>query len=473
MEHRSSASERDNDSEPALARSAGPLDFSPAAQLRATALRATDRLRWTELHRRLAAHPAFRRCTRAEIRRIARCGDDLAVEAGTLLVEEDTLARWFVVVLDGELDLSRRRRRLARVGSGGHVSSEAVLGFAPQPVTIRTTARCRLFVIGRREFLSVVAGLAGVQAGLLPADETAGYAEWVRRLRAEGNAAWRRLKPAADPATGGNRLPQWITASRKPQASSLGESLVGLAAGAFRRRPPEQGPAPRRPSGVALIPAFGVPVALAVMVALLWHPPVGVVVPGEPIDVSADVSIEGAATSPINGRFVLTPVRVERPNALGLVGAWLERKRTVSLARQHEAPAAIAPVQSFSGSRVQAAVIAARLRALDPAHLRVEFRDRRLRGPSAGLLYGLVVADLLDPADLARGRTIAVTGALAEDGAVLPVSFIDEKASAAERAGAVVFLVPRGQRPSHGDVPAVEVSGLREAVEALRGAPSR
>lgn len=66
-------------------------------------------------------------------------------------------------------------------------------------------------------------------------------------------------------------------------------------------------------------------------------------------------------------------------------------------------------------------------------------------GPSAGLSYALAVADLLDPADLARGRTIAASGTISLDGEVGEVGGLDEKAVAAERAKASLLLVPTAE----------------------------
>jgi len=63
-------------------------------------------------------------------------------------------------------------------------------------------------------------------------------------------------------------------------------------------------------------------------------------------------------------------------------------------------------------------------------------------GPSAGLAYALAVKDMLDPADLAQGRTIAATGEVMADSSVVPVGFVSQKAPAATGARATVLLVP-------------------------------
>jgi Lon-like protease len=74
----------------------------------------------------------------------------------------------------------------------------------------------------------------------------------------------------------------------------------------------------------------------------------------------------------------------------------------------------------------------------------VRFRERPdVGGPSAGLAYALAITDLLAARDYAAGRTIAATGTIQADGDVGEVGGVEQKAIAAERAGARLFLVPR------------------------------
>ena len=70
-----------------------------------------------------------------------------------------------------------------------------------------------------------------------------------------------------------------------------------------------------------------------------------------------------------------------------------------------------------------------------------------------------------------RGRVIVATGELTLDGKVLPIGGVKQKAIAAERAGADLFLVPDGNaaeaRAAVDDLEIVPVSTFREAVAAL------
>lgn len=77
----------------------------------------------------------------------------------------------------------------------------------------------------------------------------------------------------------------------------------------------------------------------------------------------------------------------------------------------------------------------------------VEVLSGRIGGPSAGLMIGLAVLDLVDDDDLAEGRRIAGTGTLGIDGTVGTIDDIDLKVTAAAREGAAIFLAPDAQVP--------------------------
>lgn len=99
-------------------------------------------------------------------------------------------------------------------------------------------------------------------------------------------------------------------------------------------------------------------------------------------------------------------------------------------------------------------------------------------GPSAGLVFALSIVDLLGPEDLTGGKVIAATGTIDVDGNVGAIGGIVQKVLGATsrsggRAGASVFLVPRGNleearsAPVDQDVLLVPVDTLQDAVSAL------
>jgi PDZ domain-containing protein len=99
--------------------------------------------------------------------------------------------------------------------------------------------------------------------------------------------------------------------------------------------------------------------------------------------------------------------------------------------------------------------------------------DVRIGGPSAGLMVGLTVYDLLAEEDLLRGRRVAGTGTLDVDGVVGGVGGVPEKTLAAIEAGYDVLLVPAAdtaatQRLASGRITVIGVTTLDEAIDRLR-----
>lgn len=100
-----------------------------------------------------------------------------------------------------------------------------------------------------------------------------------------------------------------------------------------------------------------------------------------------------------------------------------------------------------------------------------------LRNLSTGRSHGLMIALLAyedsTSEDLARGRHIAGTGGVNEDGTVRTIGYIEPKVVAADRAGADIVFVPAAQAGaldgvSLANTTVVGVSTIEEAVEYLR-----
>jgi PDZ domain-containing protein len=101
----------------------------------------------------------------------------------------------------------------------------------------------------------------------------------------------------------------------------------------------------------------------------------------------------------------------------------------------------------------------------------VRFEAGDVGGPSAGLMWGLGVTDILTPGDLAGGGSIAGTGAIDIQGEIGPIGGVALKVAAAEKAGAEAFLLPRENlaeaRSAGAEIRLVPVATLGEAVEFL------
>lgn len=104
--------------------------------------------------------------------------------------------------------------------------------------------------------------------------------------------------------------------------------------------------------------------------------------------------------------------------------------------------------------------------------MNVQFNiDPRIGGSSAGMIFALGIYDRITPGDLLRGRVVAGTGTITPDGAVGVIGGVREKAKAAERSGAEIFVFPRGNCSEMSgfstQLTLVPVDSLDDAVVAL------
>jgi PDZ domain-containing protein len=107
----------------------------------------------------------------------------------------------------------------------------------------------------------------------------------------------------------------------------------------------------------------------------------------------------------------------------------------------------------------------------------VSINLENIGGPSAGLMFALGILDKLGPESLTGGRYIAGTGTISADGVVGPIGGINQKLIAAQRQGAVAFLVPadncaEAATGAPDGLTLVKVATLSDALtglEAIRG----
>lgn len=101
----------------------------------------------------------------------------------------------------------------------------------------------------------------------------------------------------------------------------------------------------------------------------------------------------------------------------------------------------------------------------------IKFDAGGVGGPSAGLAFALDILQELGR-DVAHGKKVAATGALALDGAVGPIGGVKQKTLGARKAGVDVFLVPAGDNAREArryakDLPIVPVKNFQQALRAL------
>jgi CRP-like cAMP-binding protein len=98
----------------------------------------------------LKAAPLFEDLSRKELVQLERVCEDLEVEPGKVLCKEGQTGHEFFVIVDGKVQVTRKGRRVATLGSGDFVGEIALVTEVPRTATAETPVR--LFVLARREF---------------------------------------------------------------------------------------------------------------------------------------------------------------------------------------------------------------------------------------------------------------------------------------------------------------------------------
>ena len=143
--------------------------------------------------------------------------------------------------------------------------------------------------------------------------------------------------------------------------------------------------------------------------------------------------------------------------------------------QQREVTARLAAIPDADGARLGVTIET----ALDELRLPFDIGlqpGNRIGGPSAGMMVGLTVYDLLADEDLLRGRTVVGTGTLSSGGVVGPVGGVPEKMRAAAEFDTDLVLVPESQLDiALAEAPdgllVIGVGTLEEAIEVLRRGP--
>ena len=104
----------------------------------------------------LASTPLFAACSRRELQRIAKAGDELTVDEGTVLVEQGATGRECYIVLDGKAAVRRGGRKVATVGPGDAIGELSLLDHGPRTATVVAESEMTLLVLGSRQFAGVL-----------------------------------------------------------------------------------------------------------------------------------------------------------------------------------------------------------------------------------------------------------------------------------------------------------------------------
>ena len=104
----------------------------------------------------LSSVPLFSACSRRELGKLAKAGDELHAKDGQVLINQGDAGREAFVVIEGTAAVKRGNRKVASLGPGDCVGELALLDHGPRTATVMADGDMTLFVLGARQFAGVL-----------------------------------------------------------------------------------------------------------------------------------------------------------------------------------------------------------------------------------------------------------------------------------------------------------------------------
>jgi len=123
--------------------------------------------RYDRIDEHLAEVPLFAGLSKKQLRMISQLATELEASAGTVLIQEGKIGHEFLIVIDGEIEVTRGGRLIATHGPGTYVGEIALLDHRPRTATVVAKTPVRLEVIGQREFAGLLAEVPELSQQLL------------------------------------------------------------------------------------------------------------------------------------------------------------------------------------------------------------------------------------------------------------------------------------------------------------------
>jgi CRP/FNR family transcriptional regulator, cyclic AMP receptor protein len=113
--------------------------------------------------------PLFARCSKKELAEIATIADEIDLPEGRQLTKEGGRGREFFVLLEGEADVRRKKRKVKMLGPGDFLGEIALVTRAPRTATVTTTTPVRALVVSEQNFRRLLEHTPQVQIKVLEA----------------------------------------------------------------------------------------------------------------------------------------------------------------------------------------------------------------------------------------------------------------------------------------------------------------
>ena len=113
--------------------------------------------------------PLFSRCSNKELGEIAKITDEIDLPEDRVLTKEGASGREFFVLVEGNADVRRKRRKVGTLGPGDFLGEIALITKAPRTATVKTTTPVRALVVSEQNFRRLLERTPQVQIKVLEA----------------------------------------------------------------------------------------------------------------------------------------------------------------------------------------------------------------------------------------------------------------------------------------------------------------
>jgi CRP/FNR family cyclic AMP-dependent transcriptional regulator len=116
----------------------------------------------------ISSVPLFAGCSKRELLEIARLADEVDVPAGRVLITEgERVGREFLVIVEGSARVTRKGRRISKLGPGDWAGEIALIADVPRTAAVTATSPMRLLVVTARDFRSLLDASPSIAAKVL------------------------------------------------------------------------------------------------------------------------------------------------------------------------------------------------------------------------------------------------------------------------------------------------------------------
>jgi CRP-like cAMP-binding protein len=104
----------------------------------------------------LGRAPLFEGLSKKDLTELARLTEDMEIAAGKTLCKEDTLGYEFFVIVEGEVDITRKGKHVATRGPGNFIGEIALIENVRRTATVTAKTPLRVFLLTRQSFWGLI-----------------------------------------------------------------------------------------------------------------------------------------------------------------------------------------------------------------------------------------------------------------------------------------------------------------------------